>query len=267
MKTISVYTATTNAIENEYCVIEGIKSALLFANEVIVVDSGSTDNTLDLIRGIGDSRIKIYHNDWLESIGRGMYATQKNMSLGRCTSDWCILMDSDEVFHEEDIPSILRIPEAASDNTVAIKFNTLHFYGDYHHLMNGCGVWKDLYENKIYMVRNGISIHHGAVGEDPDGHVMNDCRAIPEGRVINAGVNMYHYGHARSKACYVKKQNTIEKRYHPLGAINFREVPREGFCFVPDSKLTKFVGKHPSIMKDRIAAGTDSHEKIMELYE
>jgi glycosyltransferase involved in cell wall biosynthesis len=267
MSTISAYTATSNAIENEYCIVEGIKSALLFADEVIVVDSYSTDNTVEQIKKIGDPRIKIFYNEWLESIGRGMYASQKNMSLGRCTSDWCVLFDSDEVFHEGDVERIRKIPGGVSDNIIAIKFNNLHFYGDYDHLMNGCGVWKDLYENRVCMIRNGLSIHHGAINSDPDGFTMNDCSPIPQDRTVHVNVNLFHYGHARSKSCYIKKQNTIERRYFPAGSKAFDPVPEDRFSFVPQERLTKFVGNHPEVMKDRISAGTDSHDKIMELYK
>ena len=266
MSTISVYTATSNAIENEYCVIEGIKSALLFADEVIVVDSYSTDGTVDKIKAIGDSRVKVFYNEWLENIGRGMYASQKNMSLGRCTSDWCVLMDSDEVFHEEDAQRIKRIANTALPSMVAIKFNTLHFYADYYHLMNGCGAWKDLYENKVYMVRNGLCIHHGASGSDPDAHVMNDCSNIPADNTVHSLVNMYHYGHGRSGSCYIKKQNTIDKRCCPNGAKAFTPVPDDSFAFVPADRLTTFNGSHPSVMKPRIAVGTESHDKIVQLY-
>jgi len=267
MSSISVYTATSNAIENEYCVVEGIKSALHFADEVIVVDSYSTDGTVDQIKKIDDPRIKIYYNDWLDSIGRGMYASQKNMSLGRCTKDWCILMDSDEVFHEQDSHMIKHIAEEIDPSYVAVRFNTIHFYGGYTHIMNGCGVWKDLYEGKVYMVRNGLSIHHGAIGSDPDGHVMNDCMPIPQNKTLSSFVNVYHYGHARSKQCYINKQNTIDKRYNPSGVNSFNPVPESSFKFVPEWKLTKFSGTHPSVMKNRVSVGIEDHSKIMRLYE
>jgi glycosyltransferase involved in cell wall biosynthesis len=266
VSSISVYTATSNAIENEYCIEEGIKSALLFADEVVVVDSGSTDGTLELIKSIGDSRIKIYHNDWLDRIGRGMYASQKNMSLGRCTSEWCVLMDSDEVYHEEDAERIKRTADSMSDNVVAVKFNTLHFYRDYDHIMNGCGMWKDLYDNKVYMVKNGLSIHHGAIGYDPDGHVMNDCMPIPQDKTFHSKVFVYHYGHARTRRCYINKQNKIDMRYNPSGVLAFKPVPEDKFEFVPSWKLTKFTGTHPAVMGRRIEAGTEDHDKIVSVY-
>jgi hypothetical protein len=116
------------------------------------------------------------------------------------------------------------------------------------------------------MVRNGLSIHHGAIGGDPDGHVMNNCMPIPRDRTFHAKVNMYHYGHARSKSCYIKKQNTIDKRYNPSGINQFKEIPEDKYPFVPSDKLKRFYGKHPYVMKDRVEVGTSSHEQIVDLY-
>ena len=262
MAKISVYTAVTDAIKNEYFSVEGIKSALLFADEVVVLDGGSTDNTIEQIESIGDPRIKVYTNKWLHSLGKGMYAIQKSLALGYCTGDWCVLMDSDEVYHEKDVEAIKRLPLVVADNIVAIEFNTLHFYKDYQYLLNGCPDWKDLYTHKMYMVRNGLKIHHGAVGYDPDNHVDNDGQPIPPEKRILVDVCVYHYGHVRSPEYYVAKYNKIERTFH---GDKHKDRTIDNFEWVPDYKLTDFRGTHPAVMKDRIGVGLD-HSKITELY-
>ena len=262
MAKISVYTMTTDAIKNEYFTVEGIKSALVFADEVVVLDGGSSDNTIEQIKNIGDSRVKIYTNKWLHSLGKGMYAIQKSLALGYCTGDWCVLMDSDEVYHEKDSEAIKRLPDVVADSVDCIIFNTLHFYKDYRHLLNGCPDWKDLYTEKVYMVRNGLNIHHGAVGYDPDNHVDNDGQPIPDDKKILVQVCSYHYGHVRSPEYYVAKYNRIERAFHGDKHI---DKTIEDFEWVPEYKLTNFKGTHPAVMKNRIDTGTN-HSKILELY-
>lgn len=260
---ISVYTTVTNAIRNEYFAVEGIRSALVFADEVVVVDGGSSDNTIEQIRKIGDPRVKIYTNKWLHSLGKAMTGINKSMALGYCTGDWCILMDSDEVYHEDDAEAIKRIPEFVGKDIMAVQFNTLHFYKDYYHIMNGCPDWKDLYNNKVYMVRNGLCIHHGAVNTEPDAHVDLHGRPLDMSKTIMTKVRVFHYGHARSKEAYVRKLNHIEGRH---SGWKWEPLTVDGFEWLPDYKLVDYKGTHPGTMKDRIQSGGD-HEAIMKLYD
>jgi len=263
---ISVYTTVTDAIANEYFVIEGIKSALKFADEVVVVDGESSDNTIEQINKIGDPRIKIYINKWLHSLGKSMTGINKSMALGYCTGDWCILMDSDEVFHEEDANEIKDAAIHVDSDTIAIEFNVIHFYKDYGHTINNVPDWVDLYNKKVYMVRNHLCIHHGAIGTEPDGHVNLHGQPLPGDKMIHVPcVNVYHYGHARTKESYVRKFNHIEGRHK--GWQNFKPLTVEEFEWMPEWKLNKFEGTHPEAMSARIAVGLDSYTEIMKLYK
>lgn len=246
MSTISVYTTTFNALREEYCVIEGIKSALDFADEVIVLDSHSTDGTVNAIKSIGDGRIKIFDIDWLSSIGWAMYKIAKSMAIGRCTSDWCVLMDADEVFHEDDRFEILSLANNAPENIHAIRFNTLHFYKDYNHILNGCSKWKDLYTSKTYMVRNGLGIHHGNSGMDIDAHLDRYGMPLKESSILSSNIDVYHYGHVRSDSAYLEKQNRMHSYYEGKPVCN------ESISWIDSGELKIFNGTHPVYMNDRI---------------
>lgn len=62
-------------------------------NEVILVDSGSSDQTLEIAKNYPN--VKIFHQPWLG------YAAQKDFALKKCTSDWVINLDADEVLSDE----------------------------------------------------------------------------------------------------------------------------------------------------------------------
>ncbi len=66
--------------------------------EIIVVDSGSTDRTVEIAKSFG---AKVFVEEW-----KG-YAGQKNSAIAKATGDWILSMDADEEV-DEDLRAALR---------------------------------------------------------------------------------------------------------------------------------------------------------------
>src|SRR5271165_7341150 len=66
--------------------------------EIIVVDSGSTDRTVEIARSLG---AKVFIEDW-----KG-YAAQKNSAIDKATGDWILSLDADEEL-DLDLKQALR---------------------------------------------------------------------------------------------------------------------------------------------------------------
>ncbi len=82
-----------------------LERARLLADELVIVDSGSTDGTIEIAKSYAD---KFVHQDWLG------YSAQKNFALGLCSHEWVLSLDADEVLTEtgiEEIRSKLKAPE------------------------------------------------------------------------------------------------------------------------------------------------------------
>lgn len=80
---LSVIIITKNEAANIRACIESV----LWADEVIVVDSGSGDDTVSICR---EMHTRIFEHDWP---GFGM---QKNRALSYVTNDWVLSLDADE---------------------------------------------------------------------------------------------------------------------------------------------------------------------------
>jgi glycosyltransferase involved in cell wall biosynthesis len=65
-----------------------IKSVIDLVDEVVLVDSGSTDKTLEIVKKLGVS--KVFYNEW-----KG-YGQQKLFAEKKCKNDWVLNIDADE---------------------------------------------------------------------------------------------------------------------------------------------------------------------------
>jgi glycosyltransferase involved in cell wall biosynthesis len=80
---LSVAIITLNEEEN----LERTLSSVQFADEVVVIDSGSTDRTLEIAREFG---AKVIFEPW-----KG-FAQQKNSAIEKCSGEWILSLDADE---------------------------------------------------------------------------------------------------------------------------------------------------------------------------
>jgi glycosyltransferase involved in cell wall biosynthesis len=91
---------------NEAVNIERTLASIAWANEILVVDSGSTDGTIEIARNHG---AKVLVEQW-----RG-FAPQKNFAIRHCTSDWILSLDADEELSPQlaaEIRELLKAPKA-----------------------------------------------------------------------------------------------------------------------------------------------------------
>ncbi|BAL84163.1 putative glycosyl transferase family 2 protein [Selenomonas ruminantium subsp. lactilytica TAM6421] len=64
------------------------------AGEIIVVDTGSTDNTVAIARQAG---ARVVHFEWVDD-----FAAAKNFAINQTNGDWVLLLDADEYIPKED---------------------------------------------------------------------------------------------------------------------------------------------------------------------
>lgn len=104
---LSVIIITKNAAAH----IEVCLNSVAWADEIIILDSGSSDNTLSLCRAFTD---KIFINDnWLG------FGKQKNRALAKASGEWILSIDADECV----TPALQQqIKEAIANATIETAF-------------------------------------------------------------------------------------------------------------------------------------------------
>ena len=108
-----------NASVYVICFNEGQHIARLLDNvsefaEVILVDSGSTDNTINIASTYPN--VTIYHQSWLG------YARQKDYALKKCSKDWVVNLDADEVLSSQLKNEIVQIIMNNDCDALSVKF-------------------------------------------------------------------------------------------------------------------------------------------------
>jgi glycosyltransferase involved in cell wall biosynthesis len=123
--------AVTVITLNEAANIDACLSSVEWADEVIVVDSGSTDDTVARARARG---ARVVVRDWPG------YATQKNWAAGLASSDWILSVDADERVTPDlarEIRATLANPTAAGYRLPRVTWHlgrwirTTDWYPDY----------------------------------------------------------------------------------------------------------------------------------------
>lgn len=89
-------------VKNEEKYLEGcLESVKGIADEIILVDTGSTDNTIEIARKFG---AKVFHFNWIND-----FSAARNFALRKSSGRWILYLDADERLTEESIEETKKI--------------------------------------------------------------------------------------------------------------------------------------------------------------
>jgi glycosyltransferase involved in cell wall biosynthesis len=155
---LSVIIITKNEAANIRACLDSVK----FANEWIIVDSGSTDGTQDIARACGATVIET--PDWPG------FGPQKNRALDAATGDWILSLDADERISDDLQAEILAAIAASSHDSYYLP-RLSSFCG---HFIRHAGWYPD-YIVRLFkkdagrfstdLVHESVKIQHGTTGK------------------------------------------------------------------------------------------------------
>jgi len=148
-----------------------LRSAAAMVDEIIVVDTGSTDQTREIALEYG---AKLFHFEWCDD-----FSAARNYALKQASGDWLLVLDADEYFTESDSDAIRVFTNSASRRIGLIEI--VSRFVEYGHTFEGIHSNPRLfprgvtYEGRIHeqptpllpMVETGLRLLH-------DGYYMTD---------------------------------------------------------------------------------------------
>jgi len=184
---ISSCIITKNEDENIGRCLESVKN---ISDEIIVVDTGSTDNTVEIAKSSG---AEVYFYEWDKN-----FSNAKNHALDKATGDWIIFLDADEYF-EINTQKVIKDALKSVHNSKSIKgvlCKMIHTDG-----YNG----RVLYETpnlRIFRGNCGIRFE-GAIHEEP----RINHRPFKLTELHNSNLLIYHTGYALALVTEKNRRN------------------------------------------------------------
>jgi len=248
---ISGFTIVKNAVKLVFPLEASIRSLLTVCDEVVVNVGKSDDSTLEVVRGIGDPRIKIIETVWATDKQNYVLGDETLRAMRVCSHPWGIYIQADEVLHERGAEELRKkVQEVDGDPEVeALLVEYLHFDGSFDVI----ATHRRWYRREVRCVRLDPALdirpYQGAQG----------FRVGPDHRKIRARLTeaeMFHYGWSRpTEALRAKRENDrVMYPWRPQG----EDLPL--LNWIPG--LKPFTGTHPATAAAYVAAHRDDLQKV-----
>jgi glycosyltransferase involved in cell wall biosynthesis len=151
-----------------------IKSLRPISKDIFIVDSNSTDQTVDICESLG---AKVFQNSWVN------YAEQFQWGLEHCPikTEWVMRMDADEYIEADLIDELSKVLPLAEKNTTGFYIRRKYFFlgqwikkGAVYplHLLRVWRVGQGRIENR--WMDEHIILSSPAVTKQLDGHIVDD---------------------------------------------------------------------------------------------
>jgi tetratricopeptide (TPR) repeat protein len=205
-------------VKNEEAYLaDSLKSAKPFVDEIIVVDTGSTDSTVEIAQAFG---ARVVHFPWC-----GDFAAARNESLRHVTGDWVLVMDADERLTQgsgEMIEKLTRVPADVVGYIVKLLWPKEGDGG-----MVRLGWLTRLFRNRIGAEYRGI-IHEEVASS-----------LVGKGKLVVSSITLDHKGFVKSP----EEMRAKAKRNLSLLERQVREYPHDGMAWFHLAETYNAVGR------------------------
>lgn len=187
-------------------------------SELIIVDTGSTDNSVEIARSFTE---KVYFHKWTDD-----FSEMRNITISYAQGDWILILDGDEIF--EDVKGMIRfLSTTKSDEFSIASFHIKNFLDE-----NNWGHFYIFIAARLFK-RVPDFAYEGAVHNLPV--VKGESFLLPD--VI------YHYGYLATD------KELMERKFERTGRILKRELKKNPENIYYWYQLSSTYGMHGDIQE------------------
>lgn len=195
---ITALAITLNEEENVKQYVE----SLSFADEIIFVDSNSTDKTVEIAKSLG---VKVIQRDF------DNFSNQRNFAISQAQNDWITFFDLDEIVTPELNAEIVSVTSSTSDCVAYYVKRNFHFMGKRIKF----GGWQSdkaiRVFNKEHCKYNGL-VHETVVANGKVGYLKEQVNHFSYRSFDNYNDKLNLYSKLQAESLYVK--NKRPNAYH-----------------------------------------------------
>jgi glycosyltransferase involved in cell wall biosynthesis len=196
---ISATIITFNEAENIRAACESVS----WADEILVVDSRSSDATREIARECG---ARVIERDWPG------FAAQKQFASDSAACDWVFSLDADERVSEELRASVLKLRESADESSLADGYRVARRSFYMNRWIRGGGWYPD----------HQLRLYRRARGRWEGAYIHESVKMSEGARVETLAGDLLHYS-VRDASHH---HRMIGERYAPLAARQMFEAGR-----------------------------------------
>ena len=202
--------------------IDACLASVLWADEVLVVDCGSTDRTVEIARARG---VRVIVKDWPG------YSAQKNFAAAEASNDWILSVDADERVTPE-LASEIRGTLAANPTAVGFRIPRITWHlGRWIRTTD----WYPDYQLRLYHRRRARwkerRVHESVAADGPVGQLTNDLQHYAYRDITHHHQTMDRYTTLAAEEMYAsgRRAGFVDVALHPPAAFLRNYVLRRGF--------------------------------------
>lgn len=182
-------------------IADWIDKIIDIVDECIIVDTGSTDESIEIAKSKG---ISVYHYQWNDD-----FAAAKNFALEKATGDWIVFLDADEYLDEETRENLRAYLDTVDENVDGVLCKRLNYDVTQKKRFISHDIVFRIFRNKFYLRFLG-KVHENIHHIDEHELTLMD---------FSKKITMYHSGYSTDRVLKKLERNLV---------LLLREIKKNG---------------------------------------